>query len=204
MDFHLIDIYWHNGSGNHTLWLINLGRILVKWVSIMTDYYSLPWKPTLFEGIQYASKLEARWAAFFIKLGIIASYEPRQFETPEYIYTPDFGLLGTPYQIIEIKPNMRQANGVVNQAILKLKSVSLHYRTPTALVAGNCWPGEFDIAFFKDGKNVFPDIGLINRIKCVFGLNRRESESVLVLKMLLGNHKRDYMRAFSYSREVIR
>ena len=37
MDFHLIDIYWHNGSGNHTLWLINLGRILVKWVSIMTN-----------------------------------------------------------------------------------------------------------------------------------------------------------------------
>ena len=176
----------------------------------MTDYYSLPWKPTIVEGVQYASKLEARWAAFFQKLGIINSYEPRQFAipeletTPEHIYTPDFGLLSTPYQIVEIKPNMRQANGVINQAILKLKSVSLHYKTPTALVAGNCWPGEFDIAFFRDGKNVFPDIGLINRIMLTFGLMQKEAESVLVLKMLLGNHKRDYLRAFEYSREVIR
>ena len=176
----------------------------------MTDYYSLPWKPTVFEGIQYASKLEARWAAFFQKLGIINSYEPRQFAipeletTPEHIYTPDFGLLNTPYQIIEIKPNMRQANGVINQAILKLKSVSYHYNTPTALVAGNCWPGEFDIVFFRDGEVVRSHIGWLNRVKNVFGLNRKESQSVLVLKMLLGNHKRDYMRAFQYSREVIR
>ena len=176
----------------------------------MSDYYSLPWKPTSFQGVQYRSKLESHWAAFFIKLGIIASYEPRSFvipeleNTPERFYTPDFGLLSTPYQIIEIKPNMRQANGVVDRAILKLKSVSYHYQIPTALIAGNCWPGEFDIAFFKDGKNVFPDIGLINRIKATFGLKRREAESVLVLKMLLGNHKRDYLRAFEYSREVIR
>ena len=176
----------------------------------MSDYYSLPCKPVLFSGVQYRSKLEAHWAAFFIKLGIINSYEPRSFvipeldATPEYLYTPDFGLLSTPYQIIEIKPNMRQANGVINQAILKLKSVSLHYKTPTALVAGNCWPGEFDIAFFRNGQSVFPDIGLINRIKATFGLRRREAESVLILKMLLGNHKRDYMRAFQYSREVIR
>ena len=176
----------------------------------MTDYYSLPWKPTIFEGVQYASKLEAHWAAFFVKLGVINSYEPRQFAipeletTPEHIYTPDFGLLSTPYQIVEIKPNMRQANGVINQAILKLKSVSYHYQVPTALVAGNCWPGEFDIAFFQNGQQVFPDIGLINKIKMTFGLMHKEAQSVLVIKMLLGNHKRDYMRAFEYSREVIR
>ena len=176
----------------------------------MSDYYSLPWKPTVFEGIQYASKLEARWACFFIKLGIINSYEPRQFKIPELgflpesYYTPGFGLLSTPYQVIEIKPNMRQANGVINQAILKLKSVSLHYNTPTALIAGNCWPGELDIAFFRNGQQVFPAIGLINQIMLTFGLMPKEAESVLVLKMLLGNHKRDYMRAFEYSREVIR
>lgn len=172
-------------------------------------YYNIPWHKVELDGITFKSKLEARWFSFFKQLGINPVYEPRWFpiselvDTPEYIYTPDLELPGMPYPIVEIKPNMRQAGGIINQTIIKLKSIS-RGGTPTALIAGQCWPGKFDIAFFRDGQNYFPPIGLINKIRFAFGLTWREAESVLVLKMLLNNHKADYLKAFVRSHEVVK
>lgn len=174
----------------------------------MTTPYYTHWHPTQYLGITFRSKLEARWYAFFAHLGLSVSYEPRQFAipelitTPEYHYTPDFGLLGMPYPVIEIKPNLNKTGGVVNQAILKLKAVSRE--VPCALIAGSCWPGEFDIAFFRDGEVFKPKMDTINKVRLVFGLARKESKSVVALKMLLNNHKGDYMGAFRYSYEVVK
>src|SRR5512147_2851737 len=109
----------------------------------MMPYYT-HWQPTEWNGISFKSKLEARWYIFFVRLGIYLAYEPRQFtipeliNTPEYKYTPDFGLLNMPYPILEIKPDFSRKGEVIQRAILKLKAVSKE--TPCALIAGSCWP----------------------------------------------------------------
>lgn len=56
--------------------------------------------PTIYNGVQYRSRLEARWAAFFDLLGWKYQYEP--FELPGWI--PDFLLLGAWPTLVEVKP----------------------------------------------------------------------------------------------------
>lgn len=172
-------------------------------------YYNIPWHKVTYQSIEFDSKLDCRWYILFQSLGVPVVYHPPShhipelLNTPEYRYTPDLGLLGMPYPIIEIKPNMRQAGGVIKMAILKLKSISKQ-GTPTALIAGNCWPGQFDIAFFRDGINYRPPIGFIDKIRLTFGITRKEAKSILVLKLLLNNQKGDYLKAFVRSYEAIR
>ncbi len=48
--------------------------------------------PTLYKGIQFRSRLEARWAIFFDELGIEWDYEPETFQTKYGYYMPDFFL----------------------------------------------------------------------------------------------------------------
>ena len=48
--------------------------------------------PTLYKGIQFRSRLEARWAIFFDELGIKWDYEPETFQTKYGYYMPDFFL----------------------------------------------------------------------------------------------------------------
>lgn len=171
----------------------------------MTPYYT-HWHPTVFNGIQFKSKLEARWYIVFTHLGLSAVYEPRRFaipelqHTPEHYYTPDFGLLNMPYPIVEIKPDFSLKSGVITQAVLKLKSVSCS--TPCALIIGSCWPGEFDVLFFENGKRIKPKVGAISKVYLALG--RSESKSVVALKVLLGGWRGDYMGAFRYSYEVIK
>lgn len=55
--------------------------------------------PTLYRGIQYRSRLEARWAAFFDLLGWRFQYEP--FDLNGWI--PDFLLVGA-RTLVEVKP----------------------------------------------------------------------------------------------------
>jgi hypothetical protein len=57
--------------------------------------------PTYYHGVQYRSRLEARWAAFFRACGWLADYEP--LDLPGYI--PDF-LLRWPagQHLVEVKP----------------------------------------------------------------------------------------------------
>jgi hypothetical protein len=54
--------------------------------------------PTRYAGIQFRSRLEAKWASFFDGLGFTWLYEPLDFE----YYTPDFLL--PPDLFVEIKP----------------------------------------------------------------------------------------------------
>jgi hypothetical protein len=56
--------------------------------------------PTRYAGIEYRSRLEARWAAFFDRIGWHYTYEP--FDADGYI--PDFAIHGDRPMLVEVKP----------------------------------------------------------------------------------------------------
>ena len=56
--------------------------------------------PTIYRDIEYRSRGEARWAAFFDRIGWRHTYEP--FDADGYI--PDFAIHGTKPLIVEVKP----------------------------------------------------------------------------------------------------
>ena len=56
--------------------------------------------PTRYKGVQYRSRLEARWAVFFELLGWKAIYEPEDLQG----WIPDFAIIGASTTYAEIKP----------------------------------------------------------------------------------------------------
>ena len=58
-------------------------------------------KPTIYNGVQMRSRLEAKWAAFFDQIGWRWEYEPDGFG--DY-YIPDFMILGPRPLLIEVRP----------------------------------------------------------------------------------------------------
>lgn len=56
--------------------------------------------PTKYEGIEFRSRLEAKWAAFFTRIGWEWTYEP--FDGNGYI--PDFLIHGPNPLLVEVKP----------------------------------------------------------------------------------------------------
>lgn len=65
----------------------------------MTDA-SIQAIPTIFRGVRYRSRLEAKWAAFFDRCGWETEYEP--FDLRGYI--PDFLILGPRPVLVDVKP----------------------------------------------------------------------------------------------------
>lgn len=64
----------------------------------MAEFHAIP---TVYRGVQYRSRLEARWAAFFTLMGWRFQYEP--FDLKGWI--PDFALMGGPETVlVEVKP----------------------------------------------------------------------------------------------------
>ena len=59
--------------------------------------------PTTWHGINYRSRLEARWACFFSKIGWWAQYEPVVLQG----YVPDFlvTMFEAPTLLVEVKPS---------------------------------------------------------------------------------------------------
>lgn len=63
-------------------------------------------KPTWYAGIEFRSRLEARWASWFDDRDILWEYEPKSFDiNTRYRYTPDFFLrsVGAQGTYVEIK-----------------------------------------------------------------------------------------------------
>lgn len=56
---------------------------------------------TLYKGYRFRSRLEARWAVFFDRLGLTWQYEPEGFELVTGRYLPDFLVEGV---WVEVKP----------------------------------------------------------------------------------------------------
>ncbi len=65
----------------------------------MTEY-TIAAIPTLYRGRMYRSRLEARWAAFFDRLGWTHEYEPFDLGA----WSPDFAITEPFDALIEIKP----------------------------------------------------------------------------------------------------
>lgn len=83
------------------------------------SYQAIAPKPTKYNGRQYRSRLEARWAAFFDLLQIQFEYEPYDLEG----WSPDFELKVKYPAIIEIKP----LNCWDDHAIYKIRKHANYY-----------------------------------------------------------------------------
>ena len=87
--------------------------------------------PTMYKGIPFRSRLEARWAIIFDQLGIEWHYETEGYDIPiqegvTIRYLPDFALYGgterCPERLfVEVKGNMRADDA------LKIKAFSNYY-----------------------------------------------------------------------------
>ena len=67
----------------------------------VTINYTIEAKPTFYNGVQFRSRLEAKWAAFFDGYGYQWTYEPIDFGG----WSPDFFLKWNGHsEYIEIKP----------------------------------------------------------------------------------------------------
>lgn len=87
--------------------------------------------PTIYKGISFRSRLEARWAIIFDKLGVDWHYETEGYDIPvengiTLRYLPDFMLYGgserCPEQLfVEVKGNMKAEDA------MKISAFSKHY-----------------------------------------------------------------------------
>lgn len=69
----------------------------------MTVRYTIEAKPTFYNGVQFRSRLEARWAAFFNSYNYRWAYEPVDFGG----WSPDFLLNHKSYSdFVEVKPTI--------------------------------------------------------------------------------------------------
>ena len=78
-------------------------------------------KETVYSGVIYRSRLEAKWAIFFDVIGIKFQYEPRQFNTRDGLYLPDFFLPELSVWV-EIKPGT--IHGPEPEEIRKMEDVA--------------------------------------------------------------------------------
>lgn len=67
-------------------------------------------RPTIYNGVQMRSRLEARVAAWLDSIGVRWAYEPVAFASPKGQYLPDFGidLFDWRKTYLEVKPSIDQ------------------------------------------------------------------------------------------------
>jgi hypothetical protein len=95
--------------------------------------------PTTYEGVEYRSRLEARWAAFFNQIGWRKTYEP--FDADGYI--PGFLIEGERPFLVEIKPATDLADyyDAVPKAERGLRD---HWQRDVLILGLNPLPGQLD------------------------------------------------------------
>ena len=67
--------------------------------------------PTKYKGIQFRSRLEAKWAAFFDLMNWKWQYEPRDFNG----WIPDFAVYGKHLVYVEVKPTVVFLHDIANE-----------------------------------------------------------------------------------------
>lgn len=78
--------------------------------------------PTTYRGIDFRSRLEARWAQFFDAIGVCYEFEPEGYETSAGRYLPDFWLpfvrlrgvhLGVFFEVKPASPTVGEASKAI-------------------------------------------------------------------------------------------
>lgn len=98
--------------------------------------------PTIYKGVTFRSRLEARWAAFFDEMDEPWEFEPEGFELPSGRYLPDFWLPKfqingySPGTYWEVKPSV---DAIDEDKIRDLVSLS---RRPCCVSIGPPWDGQ--------------------------------------------------------------
>jgi len=123
------------------------------------DDKSIPSIPTLYNGIQFRSRLEATWAAFFDLIGWsgLWEYEPIDFNG----YIPDFVLKFKEPLFVEIKPALTVSELVpaVNKA---LESGCPNILALMAFPApSSCWNMYADIGKIYDSGSCSDDLAVL-------------------------------------------
>jgi hypothetical protein len=94
--------------------------------------YSIANIPTLYRGRMYRSRLEARWAAFFDRLGWKHEYEP--FDLGRW--SPDFAITDPFDALIEVKP-LTEPDYDLFERVASAPGKSARFVTRVAPVVGN-------------------------------------------------------------------
>lgn len=102
-------------------------------------------KPTRLYGVNFRSRLEARWAIFFRTLGLDWDYEPQPFDTSLSWYLPDFYIHETGWYV-EIKPT-----APIEREIIKAKDVSKTNKI--AIISGKP-DTNVEVRLFENGRQV--------------------------------------------------
>ena|SRR5579863_5365564 len=97
--------------------------------------YTKTARPTLYNGTNYRSDLEASWAAFFDIRGITAEYEPA---LDLVSWRPDFLIrVDTTFELAEVKPFISEEQWRGSRDILCKITESLHGSTLAILLGGS-------------------------------------------------------------------
>ncbi len=97
---------------------------------------------TTFDGIEYRSRLEARWAAYFAGIGWQFTYEP--FDGNGYI--PDFLIHGDRPMLVEVKPAVTEADYLA--PIPKIEAgLAGHWNHDILIVGASPLPTRFDTVY---------------------------------------------------------
>ena len=119
--------------------------------------------PTLYNGILFRSRLEAKWACFFDYLGWEYDYEPFDLfgtidDGVEHRWTPDFILKGNENILVEVKPiNFNFEKGIKDIQIFKkaFKSYPIHDYKYILCLGSNINNAEIGLMLVKGSNNLF-------------------------------------------------
>jgi hypothetical protein len=92
--------------------------------------------PTCYNGYRFRSRLEARWAVFFDRIGLGYEYEPEGFQVGNVRYLPDFRVRDL-MCYVEIKPK----GSTPSEKQFAFVEAGL----PLVVVCGDPWPWEYGI-----------------------------------------------------------
>src|SRR4051812_25766152 len=92
---------------------------------------------TRYRGYRFRSRLEARWAVFFDKLGLQWEYEEQGYVLPKAgCYLPDFKLILPTKEIIYCEVNHGEADDFADDEISKLREFATECRCKVILLTG--------------------------------------------------------------------
>ncbi len=115
--------------------------------------YTVKAHPTTYAGVNFRSRLEARWAAFFDECGWEWEYEPIDLKG----WSPDFSIKGHKGDIlVEVKPVDFWTGDAVSEAIWSADSASRFARNQGILGCGGAIDSNFENEILVVGTSPFP------------------------------------------------